>query len=175
MELLVALGGSDCERIGTWVLRQPVNAGSAVAYVVAAVAVARRAVDRCGPHRRVLLGYAAALVGVGIGSVAYHGPQPGWAGPAHDLTIALAVGLAVAAVATAPPRPAEWRARHDAVVLAVVLAAAVAYAAGRTGSPACRPGSRLQPHAAWHVLSAASAVLLTSRPVRGSGRQAAAT
>src|SRR5207302_1354093 len=32
--------------------------------------------------------------------------------------------------------------------------ALVAYVAGRSGSSLCRPASLLQPHAAWHVLSA---------------------
>lgn len=166
MDLLVALGGSDCERIGTWLLRQPVNAVSSLAYVVAAAAVARRAVDRGRARRRLLLGYAGSLAGVGIGSVAYHGPQPGWAGPVHDATIVLAVGLAVAVVATAPPRPQRRLARADAVLAALVLAAAVTYVAGRTGSAACRPDSGLQPHAAWHVLSAATAVVVTAWSAR---------
>jgi hypothetical protein len=159
MDLVVALGGSDCERIGTWVLRQPVNAVSSLAYVVAAAAVARRAIDSDG--RRLLVAYAGSLAGVGAGSVAYHGPQPGWAGPVHDVTIAVAVGLAIAVAGTRLRRGRQESSGADALLLVVVVAAAVlAYAAGRTGSPVCRPASRLQPHAAWHVISAATAVLL---------------
>ena len=47
-----------------------------------------------------------------------------------------------------------------ATALAVGLALHVA---GRTGRPLCRPDSPLQPHAAWHVLSAV-ALWLRTRP-----------
>jgi hypothetical protein len=48
--------------------------------------------------------------------------------------------------------------------LAVVgLAAVAAWWSGRTGGVLCRPGSLLQPHAAWHVLSAAAIVVWAGR------------
>lgn len=68
----------------------------------------------------------------------------------------LAAGLVVAFLA------AVWgvRRRHDQRLLstAVVLLGigAVLAALGRTGAPWCRPESLLQPHAAWHLLAAAS-------------------
>jgi hypothetical protein len=40
------------------------------------------------------------------------------------------------------------------------IAGAACYAAGRTGSRCCRPDSRLQLHAAWHVLAAVAATAL---------------
>jgi hypothetical protein len=42
------------------------------------------------------------------------------------------------------------------------------HVAGRTGSPACRPASRWQPHAAWHVVSAAALVTWLRGATRGS-------
>ena len=42
----------------------------------------------------------------------------------------------------------------DARTLRIAAAALVALALGRTTSPLCRPGSRLQVHGAWHVLCA---------------------
>ena len=85
-----------------------------------------------------------ALVAVGAGSFAYHGPQPSWAELAHDWPI-----VAVGAVYTAGP---AWV--TAAGVFALGLAA---YAAGRSGSPLCRPDSLWQYHGAWHILSGAAA------------------
>lgn len=57
------------------------------------------------------------------------------------------------------------------VLAAAVLAAGLGlHVAGRTGRPLCRPDSPLQPHAAWHVLSAVALWLRTRpRPVPGTG------
>jgi hypothetical protein len=49
----------------------------------------------------------------------------------------------------------SWR-RRFAVPAALMGAGAVLHSAGRTGSPLCRPASRWQPHAAWHLVSAAA-------------------
>jgi hypothetical protein len=84
----------------------------------------------------------------------------------HDVTIAVAVGLAIAVAGTRLRRGRQESSGADALLLVVVAAAVLAYAAGRTGSPVCRPASRLQPHAAWHVISAATAVLLAPSPSR---------
>lgn len=80
MQVLTAptsFGHSDCERIVVGAaLAQPVLAVTSLAYVVAGVAVLSWAVRVRAP-----LGGAAgvALVAVGAGSFAYHGPQPSWA------------------------------------------------------------------------------------------------
>ncbi len=108
-----------------------------------------------GASRASLAGAAGvALVAVGAGSFAYHGPQPSWAELAHDWPI-VALG-AVYAVGLATSRRGQWR--SALVTAAGVFALAVAaYAAGRTGSPLCRPDSLWQYHGAWHVLSAVAA------------------
>ena len=156
MQVLTApasLGHSDCERILGAALAQPVLAVTSLAYVAAGMAVlcwARR-------WRAPLAGAAGVtLVAVGAGSFAFHGPQPSWAEPAHDWPI-VAVGAVYAAVLARNTRPG-WRSlwARAAGVFALGLAA---YAAGRSGSPLCRPDSLWQFHGAWHVLSAAAAVL----------------
>jgi hypothetical protein len=53
--------------------------------------------------------------------------------------------------------------RRDVLAAAVFAAGLGLHVGGRTGRPLCQPGSPLQPHAAWHVLSAA-AVWLRTRP-----------
>jgi hypothetical protein len=154
MQVLAASAGfghTDCERIVGGALAQPVLAVTSLAYVVVGVAVLWWAV-----RVRTPLAAAAglALVAVGVGSFAFHGPQPTWAGLAHDLPI-VAVGVVYAAGLARSGRRHRWSAwAAPAGVFALGLAA---YAAGRSGSPLCRPDSLWQYHGAWHVLSAAAA------------------
>ena len=68
---------ADCELIRDGLLGQPVNTASALAFVAIGVMLARR---------RPVLGGAA--IGVGIGSILFHGPMPSWAEWAHDVTLA---------------------------------------------------------------------------------------
>ena len=57
------------------------------------------------------------------------------------------------------PGPSGRRQRRSAWATAagVFALGLAAYAAGRSGSPLCRPDSLWQYHGAWHVLSAAAA------------------
>ena len=143
-------GHSDCERIIGAAIAQPVLAVTSLAYVAAGMAALCWAIRVRAP----LAGAAGvALVAVGAGSFAYHGPQPSWAGLVHDWPIVAAgavygVGLA----RSARQARAIWA--TAAGVFALGLAA---YAAGRSGSPLCRPDSLWQYHGAWHVLSATAA------------------
>jgi hypothetical protein len=140
---VLALGGSDCEALRDGWLGQPVNALSSLAYVAAGAYVLRRG----GPA-----GPALALGAVGIGSVLYHGPMPPGAEAVHDGSIAVLLG----AVAMA-----AWRRRslpRPPIPALVVLGAAVAAnLVSRTGALLCRPGSLVQGHGAWHVLTAVAA------------------
>lgn len=154
MQVLTAspgFGHSDCERIASAALAQPVLAVTSLAYVAVGLAVGFWALRARAP----LSGAAAvALLAVGAGSFAYHGPQPSWAERAHDwpvivLALVYTVGLACST------RRRRWSTWVTAVgVFALALAA---YTAGRSGSPLCRPDSLWQYHGAWHVLSAAAA------------------
>jgi hypothetical protein len=146
-------GHTDCERIVGGVLAQPVLAVTSLSYVVAGVAVLVWAVRVRGS----LAGVAGVtLVAVGAGSFAFHGPQPSWAGLAHDGPIVV-VGVVYAAGLVLSARRQRWSAwMAPAGVFALGLAA---YAAGRSGSPLCRPESLWQYHGAWHVLSAIAAGL----------------
>ena len=66
-------GHSDCERIVGATLAQPVLAVTSLAYVAVGMAVLCWAMRLTAP----LAGAAGvALVAVGAGSLAYHGPQP---------------------------------------------------------------------------------------------------
>jgi hypothetical protein len=154
MQVLTApanFGQSDCERIVVGALAQPVLAATSLAYVAAGMAVVSWAVRIRSP----MAGAAGvALVAVGAGSFAYHGPQPSWAKLAHDWPI-VATGAVYAAGLARSGRRQRWSAwAAPAGVFALGLAA---YAAGRSGSPLCRPDSLWQYHGAWHVLSAAAA------------------
>ncbi len=161
---------SDCERCREGLVAQPVNTASSLAYVAAGAAIAGRG----GRWNRVI---GAVAVATGLGSVAYHGPGGRWGKRAHDWSIAT-LAAALVADALSPGgrlRPAtrrapvvgEWRRRARATrpwLAVLLLASAIgAHAASRTGGPLCRPDSRLQGHAAWHVFSAAALVLWHAR------------
>ncbi|TFV60328.1 hypothetical protein E4P42_05130 [Mycobacterium sp. PS03-16] len=148
---LASVGSSDCERIADAALAQPVLALTSLAYVMASAVVLVWSVRWREPFAALAGG---ALAAVGFGSVAFHGPQPWWAGPAHDWPI-IAVAVVYAGMLVRSRRSrSPWLAA--AGVFALALAA---YAVGRTGSPLCRPDSLWQYHGAWHVLSALAAAL----------------
>jgi len=144
-------GHSDCERIVDGALAQPVLAVTSLAYVVAGIAVLCWAMRLRAPLAEAA---GVALMAVGAGSFVFHGPQPSWAGMAHDWPIVAVGAVYLAGLVWSGRR--QWRSVWAAAggVFALGLAA---YAAGRTGSPLCRPDSLWQYHGAWHVLSAAAA------------------
>jgi predicted membrane channel-forming protein YqfA (hemolysin III family) len=144
------IGQSDCERVVSGALAQPVLAITSLAYVAVGVAVLCWAVR----VRGVLAAAAGVvLIAVGVGSFVYHGPQPSWAGPAHDWPIvALAAVCALGLARTARRRPRMWMAAGGILVIALI-----AYTAGRSGSLLCGPDSLWQYHGAWHVLTATAA------------------
>jgi hypothetical protein len=171
--IVAVLGGADCERIRAGLLAQPFNAVSSLAYVAVGLWLLGRTRAR-GSHRTILVGGGATLVTVGVGSFAYHGPQPGWADTAHDASIA---GLALvtafnhawllrlrqprgtARLLTAWKKAAPW-----------IPPALVAYWAGRTASSLCRPASTWQYHAVWHISSALALGLVTRWSGDSAGR-----
>jgi hypothetical protein len=145
-----SFGHSDCERIVGGALAQPVLAVTSLAYVAAGAGVlawARRArAPRAGAA-------GVALVGVGAGSFAFHGPQPSWAGTAHDAPI-FALGAVFLAGLGSSLRRRDWSGwARPGGIFAVAVAA---WVAGRTDSPRCRPDSLWQFHGAWHLISAAA-------------------
>lgn len=152
------LGTGDCEalRDGWWA--QPVNSVSSLAFVIVGAVLAAR-LRRLDPGQRVAAGaYAVLSAGIGLGSVAYHGPQFDGAQLLHDVPIVGLVGLgaAVPLVRLARrQRPLPGWSTRTAVAMTVVGAVAViAYLGGRTDSGWCRPESLVQIHALWHVAAA---------------------
>jgi hypothetical protein len=128
------LGDSDCEALDPGWLAQPVNTLTSLAYVAAGLVIVARGL-RFEPGRRLIqVVYGATLVFVGVGSVAYHGPQPAWARFAHDLSIVaiLLLILAIDVQALAGmPRPLAL-ALYAALVL---LASGILVAAPDSGVP----------------------------------------
>ena len=82
------MGGSDCERIRDAWLAQPVNAVSSLGFLAAGVYVLVRVRHAPATTRGIPVAGGIALTLVCFGSVAFHGPQPVWAGFAHDASIA---------------------------------------------------------------------------------------
>jgi heme A synthase len=95
MDLLVLaqqIGDSDCELIDAGdFLAQPVNSLTSLAYVAFGIWVISRCKSRSELGRFTPTVFGLLLVAVGIGSVAFHGPQPVGARFLHDFPIALAL------------------------------------------------------------------------------------
>lgn len=159
LDVLAALGGTDCEGLRTGWLAQPANASSSLVYAGAGMWLLWRR-RRAGAVAGGPVAGAIGLMAVGAGSFAYHGPQPGWAAVGHDGAIAgLGLVLAASGVAVVRQSTSLRRGLGRLVVAwgwaaAWMVPASAAYLAGRTGAPLCDPVRLWQPHAAWHVLSA---------------------
>ena len=89
------MGSSDCEHIGQGLLAQPANTLSSLAYVLAGVLLLRRSLAGRSGARTMPMVYAVAVIGVGIGSAAFHGPMPAWGRFAHDLSIAAVLAFVI--------------------------------------------------------------------------------
>lgn len=138
-----ALGSVAYHGPGTAVGRYAHDASLIALLVLMALDDVERATDRRPP--------AAAVAAVPlVASVAALPPLTGVAQP-------VAVGLAVVAGLARTVRVREGA--RPRVGLGLLGAGALLHALGRTGQPLCRPGSWLQPHAAWHVLAAAGILL----------------
>ena len=150
-----SLGASDCERITTGFLAQPVNAITSLGFVLAGGVLIARALRV--PQRRVEpLVFGASLVATGLGSALYHGPQPSHADAVHDLSILAVLSQVVFYEARyrLGDRPTDPRALR--VARASFGRGAIAFARGRTSSPLCDPDSPVQLHGLWHLLVALS-------------------
>lgn len=145
--------GPGCEALGEGWLTEPVSAVSSLAFVVAGglvVALARRhrsaaaggapgagtpgsAPAAVEVPRRDVLGYAALVAAVGLGSVVQHGPDPWWSGVAHDVplmaTLAFVAADGVADLTRRPRRAWWWLTPTIVVVPAALTSATVSTAA----------------------------------------------
>ena len=158
----IRIGASDCERIRTGPVAQPVNTATSLAYVAAAAVTLARYPGGDPAQRRHVRLFSAVLALVGLGSAAFHGPQPPGAKALHDLPIAALLTLMLGAPALRAHRGDEplpgWTRRRGWGLAAGTLAGLAAYRGGRTGARTCDPDSLIQLHGAWHVLSAATLV-----------------
>jgi hypothetical protein len=112
-----AIGESDCERIGTGVLAQPVNAISSLAFALFGliVLVSIRSQDKTERENRIIFGILMILTGVG--SVLFHGPQGSASHFLHDVTILLTM---TAVVTMNLAGLVEWTERRVIAILATV-------------------------------------------------------
>ena len=133
--------GPGCEAPGAGLLAEPVSAVSSLAFVVAALVVVsrerRRTAAEQEPGRPArVLGYAALVGGIGVGSAVQHGPDPAWSDVAHDLpllaTVLLVAADAVAAL-TGRRRAWWWWAAPTLGLLPVVVLAPRAGDAAQAG------------------------------------------
>ena len=143
---------------------------SSLAYVAAGAWLGRRLVARDGGVTPLGAGYVALLVGNGLGSFVYHGPQVTGAEVAHDVP---AVGLVVLTFGTVGSRLLRRRpvlpgatATAVAVTCAATAVGAIAYQLGRTAGRLCEPTSYWQAHGLWHVSTSVAFAALADMLVR---------
>lgn len=174
----------DCERIRPGLVAQPVNAASSLAFVAAGAWLWRRLRRNDAAVSAEASLYCGMLAANGFGGLAFHGPGDrashwlhdtalvgtlasmavGDAGRAAGATGVAGLGLAVrptatnaaSVVGTVLVAGAEVRRgrRPSPRAGALLLVAAAVNVLTRTGGPCCRPSSRWQGHAVWHVLTA---------------------
>jgi hypothetical protein len=122
------LGESDCEEIGDGILQQPVNALSSGAYTVFGLWLIWRALRQSGSDKPVEIFYGLALAGVGVGSIAFHGPVPPGARLLHDLTIAAVLAVIAARNLGVLAKWGRKRVMGSALATIVVVGAVMALA-----------------------------------------------
>ncbi len=89
--VFTTLGAGDCEALSTGWLVQPVAAWTSLAYSVVGLVLILAAPSTRDRERPLRITFGLLLVGTGIGSFLYHGPQPEIAGFAHDITFLTAL------------------------------------------------------------------------------------
>lgn len=144
--------GSDCEVLSIGLLREPVNALSALAIVAAGWVVSRQQVAA-----------GSALVVAGAASVAAHGSANAMARTLDGVMALVAlVVICLTVVRIGPGR------RRVVGAISVAIASLVLWALSRSAGPWC---DALGPsgHAGWHIGMALAAVIaLDERPVASS-------
>jgi hypothetical protein len=151
------LGAGDCERLHDGLIAQPVNTASAVAFVAVGAWVLGRRWPEGSVRPAARAAFGLAVVAAGVGSVDYHGTGSPAARLLHDGGLYAVAGYVAwhevarraGRVRLPPGRRVGYR-----LALAATAAGAACWWAGRSASPWCDPDSLLQPHAAWHLLSA---------------------
>ncbi|MEA2011321.1 MAG: hypothetical protein U9N78_11505 [Actinomycetota bacterium] len=89
--VFTTLGAADCEALGDGWLIQPIAAWTSLAYAFVGILLMATAGSSRDRERTLRLVFGLLLVGTGIGSFLYHGPQPPIAGFAHDITFLTAL------------------------------------------------------------------------------------
>jgi hypothetical protein len=89
--------GPGCEPLAAGLLREPFSAVSSLAFVVAGLVILvgirdgwprpRSAAPLDSAQRDARIVFGLLVIGIGLGSVVQHGPNPWWADLAHDLPL----------------------------------------------------------------------------------------
>ena len=97
MTALLGIAESDCERIRDGLTAQPVNTISSLGYVIVGAWILGRVARREVPRRGVGVAFGLAMIAVGLGSVAFHGPGSQVGRFFHDYSIAVLLLVIIAA------------------------------------------------------------------------------
>jgi hypothetical protein len=125
------IGETDCEELGSGFLAQPINAVTSLSYVAAGLIVLAIAWRRRGRPDVPTVVFAVLLAAVGLGSVAFHGPQPEGSRFLHDAPILLTVLFVLSYdLALLSSRIRRWWVAFSAVAVVAVIVSLVSPDAG---------------------------------------------
>jgi hypothetical protein len=114
----LAVGGSDCERLGAGLLAQPTNAVSSAVFLIAGIWMVARS-GRAAGRRAELAVYGAAVASNALGGLLLHGLQTPATKWVHDVCILSVVVFIVAFdLARLSGRTTQWTMRVFGAVLA---------------------------------------------------------
>ncbi len=126
--VFTTLGAGDCEALGSGWLIQPVAAWTSLAYAVVGIVLMLTADSSHHRERTLRIAFGLLLVGTGIGSFLYHGPQPAIAGFAHDLTFLTALWFLIIMNPARPyGRPTPWAWASFAAAFTIIAIALVLF------------------------------------------------
>jgi hypothetical protein len=128
--LFATLGAGDCEALGDGWLIQPVAAWTSLAYAVVGIVLMMSAAASPVRERTLRIAFGVLLIGTGVGSFLYHGPQPAVAAFAHDITFLVMLWFLIIMNPAGPyglRRPLAWA--GIVVVSAVIAVVLILYPA----------------------------------------------
>lgn len=141
-------GAVDCERVRAGFIGQPANTLSSASYLGVATWLLAT------PRRRHRDWWAWWCLGVGIGSMGFHGPGGRVGKLVHDVSVDVLAASLIGSVLF-PDGDGRIRVHRDRAEALVLLGTGlVVHQLTQTGRRCCRPESIWQGHALWHVLSA---------------------
>ena len=122
--VFTTLGAGDCEALSDGWLVQPVAAWTSLAYAIVGIVLMTTAASSSNRERTLRITFGLLLIGTGIGSFLYHGPQPAIAGFTHDVTFLATLWFLIIMNPALPyglPRSRAWGSLAASVATVAII------------------------------------------------------